>query len=88
MNHRQGNIEAAVVDDLRKGKDSPLIRRILQENQLIKHNYRQPFAQTCICALKGCDAEFSVTIQPNQIIYPKFCEDHRTEYRREQFQKL
>ncbi len=33
-------------------------------------------------AFEGCSAKFSILLIPRQILYPKFCEKHRSEYRR------
>lgn len=90
MSDRDRNsIEAAVVHSLRQGReDTPLIRRIQQNNQLLKHNFRYCHARTCVCALEGCAHTFALTIVPGQIIYPKYCEEHRSAYRREQFRRM
>jgi len=34
------------------------------------------------CALEGCDHQFEVKIYPRQFIYPKYCPEHRNEYKR------
>jgi len=34
------------------------------------------------CALEGCDHQFEVKVYPRQYIYPKYCPDHRNEYKR------
>ncbi len=34
------------------------------------------------CALEGCDHQFEVKIYPRQYVYPKYCPEHRNEYRR------
>ena len=34
------------------------------------------------CALEGCDHQFEVKIYPRQYIYPKYCPEHRNEYKR------
>jgi len=34
------------------------------------------------CALEGCIHQFEVKIYPRQYIYPKYCPEHRNEYRR------
>jgi hypothetical protein len=34
------------------------------------------------CALEGCDNQFEVKIYPRQYIYPKYCPEHRNEYKR------
>ena len=34
------------------------------------------------CELEGCDHQFEVKIYPRQYIYPKYCPEHRNEYKR------
>lgn len=89
MQDRERNsIEAAVVQNLLEGReDSPLIRRIRQNNQLLKHNFRYCHARQFSCALDGCTHIFELMLVPGQIIYPKYCEEHRSNYRRELFRR-
>ena len=53
------------------------------KNQTIQHRYTTVVEQTMICALEQCENQFAIKIFPRQYIYPKFCPDHRNEYRRE-----
>jgi hypothetical protein len=75
------NIEKAVLAQM-GDPDSPLIRRITAHNQILLHNYRAAADKACRCQLAGCEERFTVTLIPNQILYPKYCESHRSEYRR------
>lgn len=34
------------------------------------------------CALEGCNSQFEVKIYPRQYVYPKYCPEHRNEYKR------
>lgn len=87
MDHAS-NVEKAIVAQLGK-PDSPLLRRVTQCNQIWLHNYSVEAVKTCRCGLPGCGMPFEITLIPNQVVYPKFCEAHRTEYRREfHLQKL
>ncbi len=82
----RNSVEAAIVDSLRKGReDTPLIRRLLRDNQLFKHNYGYCHERQSACALEGCGKDFSFVLVPGQIIYPKYCEQHRNRYQRERF---
>lgn len=88
MDRDRNSVEAAVVSSLQQGReDTPLIRRILQSNQLLKHNFRYCHGRQMECALEGCTQTFEFVLVPGQIIYPKYCEDHRSSYRREQFRR-
>lgn len=80
-----GNIERALLAQLRDGHDgesSPLIARVLRNNQILLHNYRAAALKDCRCPLEGCERAFSIVLIPNQALYPKYCADHRSEYRR------
>ncbi len=76
------NIEKALLAQL-ENLDSPLIRRVTNFNQLLLHNYQVATIKNCRCFLAGCEQTFDLTLVPNQIIYPKYCADHRSPYRRE-----
>lgn len=85
---REGDVEKAILADMAKPGTSPLIERVTRNNQIILHNYRKAVDKTCDCQLLGCRQEFPVTLIPNQVLYPKFCEEHRSEFRRENFLRL
>jgi hypothetical protein len=80
------NIERALLAQLRDGQtgeSSPLLRRVLRNNQILLHNYRAETIKDCRCRLEGCERMFPIVLIPNQTLYPKFCAAHRSEYRRE-----
>ena len=77
-----GNVEKALLAQI-GNSESPLIRRVTRDNQILLHNYRVEIEKICHCPLPGCGSPFSVILIPSQILYPKFCPEHRTEYRRE-----
>jgi len=58
------------------------------KNQTIQHRYTTVVEQTMTCALEQCENQFTIKIFPRQYIYPKFCPDHRNEYRRERHLRL
>ncbi|MCL2845382.1 MAG: hypothetical protein FWE23_08035 [Chitinivibrionia bacterium] len=53
------------------------------KNQTIQHKYTTVVEQTMNCALIQCTNQFTTKIFPRQYIYPKFCPEHRNEYKRE-----
>lgn len=57
-------------------------------NQYFKHEYNEVVDMEFTCSLKGCGNKFTVRIFPKQFIYPKYCSDHRTPFRREVFSKV
>ncbi len=80
-----GNVERALLAELRKGQTaetSRLLARVLANNRIVLHNYQAPAIKDCGCDLEGCGNRFSVVLIPNQVVYPRFCRDHRTEHRR------
>ncbi|MDO5576034.1 MAG: hypothetical protein Q4F84_03065 [Fibrobacter sp.] len=52
------------------------------KNQTLKHNNTEVVEQVMECALEGCTNQFEVKIYPRQYIYPKYCPEHRNEYKR------
>jgi stress-induced morphogen len=52
------------------------------KNQTFKHNYTEVVTMVMNCALEGCNQHFDMKIYPRQYIYPKYCPQHRNEYRR------
>lgn len=58
-------------------------KTISANNQIIKHSYKQPMVITCDC--QCCGKKFDVMIIQNTYTYPRFCEEHRNEYKRERF---
>ena len=52
------------------------------KNQTYKHNYTEVVVMVLNCDLEGCDNQFEVKIYPRQYVYPKYCPEHRNEYRR------
>jgi len=77
-----GNVEKALLAQM-GNPDSPLIKRVTRNNQILLHNYQVEVIKSCRCALSGCENSFAMVLIPNQILYPKFCREHRTEHRRE-----
>lgn len=52
------------------------------KNQTIQHPCTEVTMTRMHCALEGCDNEFEVKLYPRQFIYPKYCPEHRNEYKR------
>jgi hypothetical protein len=60
----------------------PKMDDISLENRIIKHDYHQVTSMQLICQLEGCGKQYRVPIYPRQFVYPRFCEEHRNEYKR------
>lgn len=87
-NHHS-NVERAILLDLARSRDtgemSLLLQKVVGCNQILLHNYQQGVRRDFECALKGCGKRFELRVIPNQVLYPKYCEAHRTEHRRRHF---
>lgn len=81
---RDSNVEKAILAEMRKPQ-SDLIDRVTLHNQIILHNFSQTVDRDVRCQLMGCCQSFTLSLIPNQVLYPKFCEEHRSEFRRQNF---
>jgi hypothetical protein len=79
-----GNVEKAILAAMLK-PSSALLERVTLHNQILVHNFKRAVERSCECQLLGCAQTFDITLVPNQALYPKYCEDHRTEFRRKEF---
>lgn len=52
------------------------------KNQTFRHNYTEVVTMVASCSLEGCGNQFEIRVFPRQFIYPKYCPEHRNEYRR------
>lgn len=52
------------------------------KNQTFRHSYTEVTTMVMDCALEGCDHQFEIKIYPRQYIYPKYCPEHRNEFKR------
>ena len=55
-------------------------------NQTIKHSYTEAVETELKCAC--CGKRYHVTLIPSQFIYPKYCEEHRNEFKRNRYTQL
>lgn len=56
-------------------------------NLVLDVSSEEPETRTLVCCLDGCNSPYSIYITPRQTIYPKFCEEHRNEFKRNLFIK-
>lgn len=84
---RDKDIEHSLVEALRSGQDTEHLKRVKEENQLIPHNFKVEHKRLQTCALDGCHIEFDLIVFPQQLIYPKYCEQHRNAHQREHFKQ-
>lgn len=64
-------------------------RRVYEDvrvkNQIFEHKANDTVDCEFICKLEGCNNPFRVKVYPKQFVYPKYCEEHRNEFKREAF---
>ena len=54
-------------------------------NMIIKYNGFDLKEESRKCSLDGCKKEYNITLIPGQSIYPKYCEQHRSNFKRSMF---
>jgi hypothetical protein len=59
--------------------------KYIETNRIIKLKTFNPVDKEFKCGLYGCHNMFTIKIYPRQKIYPKYCPEHRTEWRRKFF---
>lgn len=64
-------------------------RRVYEDvdvkNQVFKHNFNETTQVEFTCHLEGCEKKFIINVLPKQTVYPKYCEEHRNDFKRELF---
>ena len=54
-------------------------------NMVFKHNYNEVLERKFQCCLEGCANDFEIKIFPKQYVYPRFCLEHRNDFKRKNF---
>jgi hypothetical protein len=52
------------------------------KNMTMEHEYSEVTNMILSCALEGCSNQFELKLYPRQYIYPKYCPEHRNEFKR------
>jgi hypothetical protein len=60
-------------------------KKIDNVNKIIKHSHKSSFKIIEKCEL--CQKEFELTLLPKIFKYPKYCENHRNEHKRNMYLK-
>jgi hypothetical protein len=58
------------------------------KNFVFSHNFTDVTEIERACSLPGCNRRYILKIYPKQKIYPKFCEEHRNDFKRKLFNKI
>ena len=91
----KGHPRRLYCDTHKDPKERPLLhkdrRRIPtdpgKDNWVFKHEYHMQATVRHNCALDGCQKEFTIRVIPKQYIYPKYCTEHRSEFKRKIFKE-
>ena len=62
--------------------------RVDVKNMVFKHNYMEVLELEFLCSLEGCSTAYRIKVFPKQYVYPRFCEEHRNDFRRANFVRL
>ncbi len=58
------------------------------KNMVFKHNYTEVLDLEFCCCLIGCDSKYMVKVFPKQFVYPRYCLEHRNDFRRANFIRM
>ena len=58
------------------------------DNLIFNHHFHEVTNVEFRCPVSGCGNEYMVRVFPKQFIYPKYCEKHRSSYKRIITQKV
>ncbi len=58
------------------------------KNMVFKHNYTEVLDLEFQCCLHGCANTYLVKVFPKQFVYPRFCVEHRNDFRRANFIRM
>lgn len=58
------------------------------KNMVFKHNYTEVLDLEFCCCLDGCDNRYIVKVFPKQFVYPRYCLEHRNDFRRANFIRM
>ncbi len=76
----------------RKSRAERFVPKVLPKpeafNLVIEPSSIQPVQKTMACSLPQCGRNYTFTIYQDHNIYPRYCDLHRTEYKRVHFQRM
>ena len=59
-----------------------------EKNICFKHIYVDSIDIEFICGLKDCSHKYTVKVFQKQYVYPKYCQEHRNDFKRENYLRL
>ena len=75
-------------DIKQRQKQKKDVESIESKNMVFRHNYVDVVEASFKCCLDGCDSLFRISIFPKQLVYPRFCDAHRNDFRRSNFIRI
>lgn len=69
-------------------KQKKNVESIEAKNIIFRHNYTEAMDLTFKCCLEGCNELFTIKVFPKQTVYPRFCMEHRNDFKRENFIRI
>jgi len=57
-----------------------------KENLTINHKHVYAKRVKRVCSLGGCNSCYEIILLPKVYVYPKYCEEHRSAYKRELYE--
>ena len=58
------------------------------KNMVFKHNYTEVLDLDFLCCLQGCSQKYVIKVFPKQFVYPRYCIEHRNDFRRSNFIRI
>ena len=71
-----------------RAKQKKDVDPIETRNMVFRHNYTEVIEVPFQCCLDGCETEFSIKVFPKQYVYPRFCQEHRNDFKRANFVRI
>ena len=75
-------------DIKQRQKQKKDIENIESKNIIFRHNYAEAMDLEFKCCLEGCNNTFTIRIFPKQYVYPRFCMEHRNDFKRANFLRI
>ena len=75
-------------DIKQRQKQKKDVDNIESKNIIFRHNYTESMDLTFKCCLEGCNETFTIRVFPKQYIYPRFCDEHRNDFKRANFLRI
>jgi hypothetical protein len=75
-------------DIKQRQKQKKDIENIEAKNIIFRHDYTEVMDLPFKCCLEGCDDIFEIKVFPKQFVYPRFCVEHRNDFKRTNFLRI